>query len=414
MVNINVKNHTTIQSIFILIVVSFIALTFAPRSVLADNDFFPRKIIRVDCDRGETITKALKKARTDSTIEVKGTCRESVTITTDGLTLKGKDTAIIDGDGKDVVTIFGVQRITLMGFEIRNGSTGILAKGGASFALINTTVKNNFVTGIRVETNSSLNATDCIVEGNGFGIDVDLGSVIAFSSNVVIQNNNVFGIILGNNSSATFTKAAVIASNNGLGIQIGINSSAIISDAETSINASHNRLGPGLTVVSASHLFVFGGEIVASNNKTNGISIFSNSGVDLDNGARMISQNNEQNGLLLEKSALNMFNMPTFTGSSVTTSNNGENGLSAITESVVDMSGDSVLTSLNNNGAGLFVDNGSAVKIINATIENNDNNNDIDLKFGSLADISNSSFNFIKCDDTVQLRGGTGVTCPTP
>ena len=50
----------------------------------------------VNCDvPGQTITKALKTAQPGDTIRVRGTCKETVTITTDRLTLHGMDNATI-------------------------------------------------------------------------------------------------------------------------------------------------------------------------------------------------------------------------------------------------------------------------------------------------------------------------------
>src|SRR5262245_65893945 len=54
-------------------------------------------IRNVDCNKGQTIGKALTKADPGDTIRVTGTCREQVTITTDRLTLDGQGTAILDG-----------------------------------------------------------------------------------------------------------------------------------------------------------------------------------------------------------------------------------------------------------------------------------------------------------------------------
>jgi hypothetical protein len=57
-------------------------------------------IRHVNCDEpGQTITKALKTAQPGDTIRVRGTCEETVTITTDRLTLHGIDNATIQGPG---------------------------------------------------------------------------------------------------------------------------------------------------------------------------------------------------------------------------------------------------------------------------------------------------------------------------
>jgi nitrous oxidase accessory protein NosD len=80
---------------------------------------------KVKCDNGQTLTEALKKAKPGDTLQVMGTCQERVTITTDRLTLDGGGSTVLDGGGggpteffEGVVTIDGVQGVTLMGFMI--------------------------------------------------------------------------------------------------------------------------------------------------------------------------------------------------------------------------------------------------------------------------------------------------------
>src|SRR6266581_4809407 len=54
----------------------------------------------VNCDvPGQTITKALKTAQPGDTIHVQGTCEETVTITTDRVTLDGGGRAVLQGPG---------------------------------------------------------------------------------------------------------------------------------------------------------------------------------------------------------------------------------------------------------------------------------------------------------------------------
>src|SRR5215211_4746020 len=53
----------------------------------------------IECDKGQTLTDALKKAKPSNTLQVTGTCQERVTITTDRLTLDGGGSAVLDGGG---------------------------------------------------------------------------------------------------------------------------------------------------------------------------------------------------------------------------------------------------------------------------------------------------------------------------
>ena len=99
---------------------------------------------KVKCDKGQTLTEALRKAKPGDTLQVTGTCHERVTITTDRLTLDGGGSAVLDGGGggptefEGVVTIDGVQGVTLTGFtdpersrrrDSRHGRRGLCGEG---------------------------------------------------------------------------------------------------------------------------------------------------------------------------------------------------------------------------------------------------------------------------------------------
>ncbi len=72
-----------------VVLILTVVMAFAS-SVLAET-------LTVDCTKGETLTKAVERAKPGDTIQVTGTCKETVTITTDRLTLDGQGSAILDG-----------------------------------------------------------------------------------------------------------------------------------------------------------------------------------------------------------------------------------------------------------------------------------------------------------------------------
>lgn len=378
--------------------------------VLGETSSALARILKVDCDKGKSLMHTLERAKPGDIIHVSGLCQETVTIIEDGLTLEGHGSAIIDGGGDaNTVTVNGAQQVTMTGFEVRNGRLGILGKGGASFALHEMVVRDNASTGIRIEGHSSLVLTDCVIENNGFnGMAVDQVSNVKISGNFLSQNNAVWGVVLGNNSSITFANANVTARENTLGIQIGINSSAFIADKETTVTASNN-LTTGITVVSGSAFFVFEGTIIAEGNQFNhGVSANSNSNIDLDRGGSITARNNGQDGIQLEDSILNLFNMPGLAASQVEASGNGRHGLSAFLGSKIDLSGDSTLSSQNNGDAGVLADNGSAIRIINSNITGN--KRDVMLSFGARAELNGNLIGSISCDESVLIRGDVSCT----
>lgn len=370
-------------------------------------------IIEVKCNQGERLNDALLMAVEGDEVIISGTCQESVSITTDGLTLNGNGNAAIDGGGfQNVVTVNGAQRIVLNGLKLQNGLIGILGTGGANFSLNDSKVTSNQVSGIQLEGQSSLETKDIIVKENGvFGVNIDRASEIKISGSFKSHSNGVFGMFFSTNSSGTFSKADVVVRDNILGIQVGIGSSLNIADKETTVKANNN-LTTGITVVSGSSLFVFEGAIIANNNQLNhGISANSNSNIDLDRGGSIIAKHNGLDGIQMENSLLNMFNMPGLSASLITASQNARHGISAFVESVLDLSGDSKLRIRNNGDTGVLVDNGSTARIINSIVNNN-TNLDLAVTFGARADLKNNiRISNITCDETALIRGDTGIIC---
>lgn len=372
-------------------------------------------VITVNCNQGGSLVNALIAALPGDRIEVVGTCNESVTISTDGITLDGAGDATIDGGGATALTVDGVQRVIINGITVRNGLMGVFGRGGASFSLSNIVVKDSAVAGIQLEGNSSLEIFDVVSKDNGvFGLNIERASELKGTGKLTVRDNGVFGIFMANNASAVFSNADVTVKNNVLGIQVGINSSFMVADAATTVIAKDN-VSTGLTVVSGSTLFVFEGAIVTRNNQFNhGVSANSNSNIDLDRGGSITTRDNGQDGIQLENSLLNMFNMPGFPASTVISRDNGRHGLSAFVESVIDLSGDSVITSRDNGVNGVLVDNGSTARIINSKIKNN-TAADLELSFGARGDLNNNiTLGNVVCDASVLIRGDSGIACPNP
>ena len=382
-------------------------LLLASTLVLAENR-------QVNCDHGQSLAKVLEEAKPGETVQVRGTCQEAVTIITDRITIDGGGSAIIDGGGAEAVTADGVRGVTLTGLTVRQGLNGVVAKGGANLQLTRVTTQNNLVSGIRVDGHSSVELRDCIAQNNGVnGLEVDRASEVKITGTFLSQGNVVFGISLLNTSSIVFANATVTITNNTLGLAIGLNSGGTIADAATTVTTSYN-LTTGFTVVSGSSLLVFEGAIVAQNNRANhGVSANSKSSIDLDRGGSITATNNGLDGVQLEDSLLNMFNMPGLRGSTVVATNNQRHGLSTFVGGKIDLSGDSQITSQSNGQAGLFADNGGSVRVSKSTLTNN-GTTDVALSFGTRAEFTQNTIEMIICDATVLLRGDTGTVCPAP
>ena len=113
----------------------------------ADNDL-------LDCSR-RSLADAVRDAGTEITRFALPASARADRHSSDGLTLKGVGSAVIDGGGRDAVTVAGASRVALNNIEVRNGLNGIVAVNGAHLTLTDVNVHDNAVFGISLQTASS-------------------------------------------------------------------------------------------------------------------------------------------------------------------------------------------------------------------------------------------------------------------
>jgi hypothetical protein len=355
-------------------------LLIPPRIQLSTNQ---QIVQEVDCDAGETLTAALEAAEPGDTIRVTGTCAETVTITTDGLTLVGEGGATIDGGdtGQDVVTIDGALDLTITGFTVQNGAEGILAIHGANFAVSDTIVQNNGSHGIELNE-ASAEFTNITSHQNGrAGLIIARNSVIALTDSVL--QNNLTGLVVFNNATARLFGANVMSQNATQGFTVGLGGVAFSIGSTISVNDNGSE---GVLILQDGNVQLIGGTLEANNNGTDGINLSQNSSIIL---------------------GIAEFGVP---GEAFTLDNAG-NGIKAATGSDVAASQIMPLTGSGNGGAGVQLDDGASATLNGATLEDN-GTADLDLTFGSRATLDGSSIGRISCDRTALLRGDTRVNCP--
>jgi hypothetical protein len=158
----------------------------------------------------------------------------------------------------------------------------------------------------------------------------------------------------------------------------------------------------------------FGGTINASGNPVNGVSVNSKGGLDLDAASTLNTFNNGDGLVLQEGSVMTVFNTPQFSGMpGFSTINAHDNAGTAVR-----VADGSTLTLVNqarlvgtSNRVGLLADNGVGVTLVNSTLAGN-SLKDIQLTFGSRADLRTLTFGTYTCDATVLVRGTSGIVCP--
>jgi Right handed beta helix region len=352
---------------------------------------------KVKCDNGQTLTEALRKAKPGDPLQVTGTCHERVTITTDQLTLDGGASAVLEGGGggptefEGVVTIDGVQGVTLTGFTVQNGpGEGILGIHGAAFTVQQTTVQQNAASGIAVADGSTADLTDCTIQGNGFGIDVFTSSSAILRGAIISSHNTGNGAEVNGQSILEIRGAQVqMNDNGGIGLVAGNGQVAIF----------------GFTAAQGSTLTTRG-------NGSWGIIIFGSQftilGSDFGSGTNIITAaNNGADGIFVSDGVIAS---PFGTGKFVL-ENNVSAGLNLINGAGAIITGG---LSVRNNGTGVSSDGAGTLTLASiptnpSTITNN-STFDVDLKFGTRATFDGVTIGNITCDATVLSRGTT--VCP--
>ncbi len=217
-----------------------------------------------------------------------------------------------------------------------------------------------------------------------------------------------------NGSALTFSQATATLSGNAVGMQVATSANAFLNDASTVLNLTNNA-ATGLTIVSGAHMVSFGGAISASGNGVNGISLNSKAGLDLDAGSTLECSGNGDGLQIQQDSEMTVFNIPQFSGvngfSTVNCHNNTGNGIIVRDASTLRVSNQAQVISTDNGASGLIADDGAGIVLVNSTIMGN-TVKDIQLAFGSRADLQTLTFGAVTCDETVLVRGASEITCP--
>jgi len=387
-------------------------------AVLATSQAMAHEIA-VNCDIGESLSSAVATAASGTSILVSGTCNEMIVITQDNITLDGAGhdatgNATITGQRifppGSVITAKGVKGTSLKGLNIENGLHGISVGNAASINIENVIIRDNVVMGVLMSQNSLLTIKDSKVLANGVtGLEVDGNSEVSVTGSLDVSENSVFGFNVLGSSSVSMSDATVKANRNTIGMQIGVGSSAFIKDANTTLETNENN-SIGTTIVSGSTLFIFEGALTANHNGLRGVSSFTNSNIDLDRSGSITAIGNAEDGISLEDTIVNMFTMPGEAEPSLVVRENGRYGVVALLNSRFDMNFGEII-SMHNGDAGFWADNGSAIRLLNATIKNNGDGGDLRLTFAARAEINASDIETIRCDKTVLIRGDTDIKC---
>lgn len=349
--------------------------------------FAQARTLHVNCDKNQSLSFAVSKARSGSVIMVSGVCRENVYIDQDGITLDGMGTAVLDGShGQDnlegVLIIDQARKTMVRNLSVVNGKHhGIVVRRGSVADLHNITVADHAQNGVFVMQNSQAGLENVHSRDNGnYGIGIIQNSSATFVGLIQATGNANSGILLADNAMADASKADIESKSNLNGIQFG-DHAVLFTTATTRIFANEN-LRDGLFLFNSGTLeSAGGGYIEAKNNQASGARLIGNATLSNPMGAgRYVFEDNPQ-GIHFDVQSSGFF----------------VGGLS-----------------VRNNLSGIYASGAHTLTVIslpdNPSVVENNQAVDADLSFGTRADFQGLSILKIQCDATVLIRGN--VTCP--
>ena len=339
-------------------------------SIAVDHD-------TIDCSN-DSLQSAIDDASPGDTISVKGVCNESIVIKTDDLTLIGDmsdSNAKLSGELLFFATMIKIDsavRLTIRGFDIVNGLTGVDAKNGASFSLIDSSISGMIVGG-NFETNTNALLKNVVIENSStIGLDVKSGSTVTVVNSFTIVSSSAFGLEVLDGAELKVTENSNLTlTGNLLGAQIAGGSTMFI-DTDSTVNADNNIL-IGLSINTGSSVVMFNSDMSANGNGLDGLDIISSSNLDVDGNSTLTVNNNRREGISLDDGSLNIFGF--FSSEpglpKITANGNTNNGIQLEFGGKLDIGRNSSLETMNNGMAGVSLDNGSSAIIHDSVIQGN-------------------------------------------
>ena len=257
------KSRTwTLGSIFSLMVV----LLVAPSVVYAAP-------IRVDCGKGGSISGTLASLASAGnarsiTIFVTGTCRENVFVYPfDHLTLQAAPIATLQDASNGtapVIEIFNSFDVSVTGFTITGGSSGINCDIGSVCTLLQNRVQQA-ADGVRFVSSHGLVVSNNISNNTSRGLAVLTGASVHTSANTVSGNID-YGVMVGFGSDVTAGLDTI--QNNGVGIHVVQGS--VFRGGSLTITGNNSD---GVLLESSSTASLLNGSNVITGNGGSGVSV---------------------------------------------------------------------------------------------------------------------------------------------
>ena len=252
----------------------------------------------VDCNRGQKIATALEQGdfRKPLVINVRGTCREFVTITRANVTLRGDPAAEIVAPNQqgDLVTV-SADRVTLENLTLTGGVTGLSQDHAPTFIASNVVIQDTGGVGVRVRVGDARLMTCTVQRSGGIGVSVVRGgSVILSNGSQVLDSagagisamlhgvmsltdskvlrSGAEGVVLGEGSRGNISRSE-IKDSRAVGLNVGASASASVINTTISGNGTGDGpQGDGVMLWGGAQAHFMGANVII-NNRDEGIDV---------------------------------------------------------------------------------------------------------------------------------------------
>jgi len=218
--------------------------------------------VTVDCNRGQTITQALRKgdSRNPLIVVIRGTCNEHVSISRDDVTLRGQPGtgATVNGPSATTDTIVILKdTVNIEDLTVTGGFNGIRLQGPSYAGVKNVLVRNTANNGIIVRAGDIAIENSTVEYAGGSGLVLGRAASARVFGNSNFRHSHFNGIYAQNNSTV-LVNGGTVSDNEGQGISVDYGSDGTINNVEIFNNAI------GISV-STSHASVGGGNNIHHN-----------------------------------------------------------------------------------------------------------------------------------------------------
>jgi hypothetical protein len=215
----------------------------------------------VDCNRGQTIARALELGdfRKPVVINVRGTCREFVTITRANVTLRGDPAAeIVAPDNEHDLLTIAADLATLENLTLTGGLTGLSQSHVPSFYADNVVIQDASNIGVRVRVGDA-RINNCMVQRAGnIGVYVVRGGT-AILGNCQVLDSGQAGVSIAQNSFVNINRSTIMRSG-AQGVVLTQDSGGSIAGGTTIAENQGNGID-----VNQSRVLVSGGNTIRDN-----------------------------------------------------------------------------------------------------------------------------------------------------